>query len=742
MVLAQSYDLEKLMEAPNAATFLVDADRSKIGQDAVAGFQADNQSRERWLSDMAEAMKLTLQVVEEKSEPWAGASNVKFPLVTIAALQFHARVYPLLVPGPNVAKCRVIGLATEGKISRASRVGTHMSWQLLEQDTLWEENHDKALLVEAIMGDVFKKSYFDSSKRHTVCEMVSPGDLVVNYWTKCTVDESPRATHIKTFTRNQIVERVRKGFFFDRENYSDGQAVDASDPLTAARNDREGVQPPPLDYTTPCTVYEQLCWYDLDGDGYAEPYIATVEQDGTLRRLIARFVESGIQRNDKDQITKISPIPIYTRYGLIPAPDGGFYSLGFGRLLGPINESANTALNQLFDAGTLSNYGGGFLGRGARFRGGQYTFKPQEWKQVDSPGDDLRKNIVPLPVREPSDVLFKLLGFLVQYGERIASANDLQMGENIGQNTPAETARTMNQNGQRVLAAMYKRQWRSFRDELRVRYELNKVYLQVDEDYENLTTGEGAIIRPDDYMGPSTDVRPVADPIMVDDITKIQDAAEIMGAAYKLPNFNKYLSTRRWLEAKRTPDIDQLYPAPKPPEGAPPGMIGDIQVGPDVKMLEVEVKQKAQALKEMEFKFEQAQWQTQMQMEVQEDQRELQLIQAQIYKLYADATKAMAEAKGVQTGHQVGILQAQMTGVEAQVRVLELQQQRIDNRVKEKLGRLKIIEAVAKTTGVIDGVASKINDRRREEGVASESADEAPVVPTTGLGAGSMPFLG
>lgn len=737
-----AYKLEDLYHAKNAAEVLSEGDRSALGNDVMAGYRADKGSRAQWEEDMAAAMKLTLQVVDRKTQPWDGASNVKFPLVTIAALQFHARVYPILVPGVDLVKCRVIGKSDPQKISRASRVATHMSWQLLEQDAAWEEQQDKLLLVTGIMGNAFKKSIFDVASRYPVGELVSPADLVVNYWTKTTVDMAPRATHIQERSQNYIVEKQRRGFFFDEKPIVNPPITNQGEPLPQARQDRDGTTPPPQDDTTPITLYEQLCWYDLDGDGYKEPYVATVQEDGKLLRLLARWVESDVEKDADGQILHIKPIPIYTKYGLIPAPDGSFYDLGFGRLLGPINDSVNTALNQLFDAGTLSNYGGGFLGRGARFRGGQYTFKPQEWKQVDSPGDDLRKNIVPLPVREPSDVLFKLLGFLVNYGERIASANDLQVGENVGQNTPAETARTMNANGQRVLAGMYKRIRRAFRDEIRVRYELNKVYLPVSQDYEVLATGQGAMVYLADYQGPATDVRPAADPTMVDDEAKRQSAAEIMGMAYKLPNFNKYIATRRWLDATRTQDIDEVYP--------PPQKGNDIQMGPDPKMLEIQIKERKQQLDEQEFMFEKQQWQIEVQRELMDDMQQQQLVQAQIYELQSRATKELADAQGVATGHMVGILQTQMAGVENQIRMLELMNTKLQGRIDEKLGKLKIIEATVKTTGAIHGVKRKIEDATKsdggsgpgEAGMAPTPTDKEASATLEGLGVGGVPVVG
>jgi len=649
-----------VIQAKNIAEMLTPNECSSLAAEVIDGYNDDKQSRSQWETDYAQAMELALQVVGQKTEPWEGASNVKFPLITIAALHFHAKAYPMLIPGPDVAKCRVIGNPTSEKIQRAARISTHMSWQLLEEDEDWESEHDKTILVTGVMGCAFKKSYFDPFQKHNTSRLVLPKDLVVNYWTKGNVNLAPRVTQVLELFRNEIKERVVAGYYCNHEKTF---SVDAPrvDPIKTAVDQRQGITPPVDDDTTPAQVLEQLCWYDLDGDGYAEPYVATVENGAANRllRLKARFNSADVQKASKGTVQRIEPIKIYTKYELIPAPDGGFYPLGFGRLLGPINNAVNTMINQIIDGGTLSNYGGGFLGRGARFVGGSNTFKPQEWKQVNSTGDDLRKNIIPLTVREPSAVLLQMLMYLVGYGERIASANELQMGEDIGQNTPAATARTMNQNGSRIFAACYKRQWRALRDELRVLYRLNSIYLEVDNEYENLSTGEGAMIRADDYLGSPTDVRPAADPTMVDDDQRKAQANYLLSLAFKIPGFNRYLSTRRALEANGVQDIDKVFPAPlvdpKNPQAMP-----DLPSPPDPKMLEIQIKQGELQLKQQEQQVASMSAQIEIKKMIMEMQQEAAESQARVMELQAKAVKELAEAKGVETGHMVGILQVEM----------------------------------------------------------------------------------
>jgi chaperonin GroES len=185
--------------------------------------------------------------------------------------------------------------------------------------------------------------------------------------------------------------------------------------LQTLQDKAQGLQPPePNDSSTPIEMLEQHCHIDFDGDGYAEPYIVYVRRDNKkVARIVARYTQKDIEVNESGVILSIKAEQYFTKYPFIPSPDGGFYDLGFGVLLGPLNESINTIINQLVDAGTMANTAGGFLSRGIKLRGGNYTFNPMEWKHVDTTGDDLRKGIVPLPVREPSQVMFTLLNLLI-----------------------------------------------------------------------------------------------------------------------------------------------------------------------------------------------------------------------------------------------------------------------------------------------------------------------------------------
>ncbi len=282
-----------------------------------------------------------------------------------------------------------------------------MSYQVLEQDTSWEEQHDRLLINLAVVGTTFIKTYYDGAMGHNVSELVLARDLVANYWSK-SIEKSDRKTQLMFFTRNDIHERVMMGSFrdvLDEAWYSEhGQAPERK---MAAVDNHHGMSQPQSDDTTPLLCLEQHCSLDLDGDGYAEPYIITVDKDsGQVLRIVTRFdreedvirVQEGKR---KGQIIRINAMEYFTKYGFIPAPDGGLYDIGLGTLAGPLNATVNALVNQLLDAGTMANSGGGFLGRGTKIRGGAYTFAPQEWKRVDSTGDPPATSLSPHRLHKP-----------------------------------------------------------------------------------------------------------------------------------------------------------------------------------------------------------------------------------------------------------------------------------------------------------------------------------------------------
>ena len=625
MQLKDKFNLQDLVYEANIAELLCEQDLTAIGYQVTKDFDNDLLSRQTWEKRTEASLELALQVAKTKNFPWANASNVKFPLITIAALQYHARSYPVLIDSDLPVKCRVIGDDKDGVLSaRASRVEQHMSYQLLEEDEDWESEMDKVLITQPIVGCAFKKTYYDPVKKHNISENVLAKDLVVNYWTK-SLESAPRITHVLQMQRNEIYERTARGLWL--KGISDGRqqqyaSVAMGDSLQNAQDRAQGMQPPePNDSSTPIEILEHHCHIDFDDDGYAEPYIVYVRRDNRkVARIVARYTESDIEyAKDDKTILSIKAEHYFTKYPFIPSPDGGFYDLGFGVLLGPLNESINTIINQLVDAGTMANTAGGFLSRGIKLRGGNYAFNPMEWKHVDTTGDDLRKGIVPLPVREPSQVMFTLLNLLINYGERIGGAVDIMTGQNPGQNTPAETTRTMAEQGMKIFNGIFKRTHRSLKQEFRKLYRLNQVFIDEDMSYTSNAVSKGLILAKD-YDGPVTDVMPTADPSVTSDAQRMNQAMAIAQRVAATPGlYNRYEVEHAFLKAMKITNIDRVLPDPKGPNAVPAPVNPKVQI----EQLKVQAKQASDQLN--------------MKMALLKLMGEAELNQAKIQKLEAEA---------------------------------------------------------------------------------------------------------
>lgn len=551
--------LQKILESSNLAADLSDDKLIEIGNDVVIGYETDLESRKPWEKDLKNWTELALQVASDKTFPWPNAANIKYPLLATAAMQFAARAYPTLIPSNGkVVKCKVIGSDPTGEKSmRAFRVSTHMSYQVMEQMDGWEEDMDKLLIALPISGTCFKKTYWDSSKQQNCSQLVLPKSLVVNYWTRC-LEDAERITEVFYLSKRKVKERQNLGIFIDADL---GDPQTPADDITTSIN-RSFQRASDFDETTPYTILEQHTYLDLDEDGYAEPYIVTVEAESNkVLRIVPRFSEADVLMDDKQKVVSIEAVQYYTKYGFIPNPDGGFYDIGFGRLLGPLNNSANTIINQLVDAGSLSNLQAGFIGKGLRIKMGETRFQPGEWKAVNAVGDDLKKQIFPLPVREPSQVLFSLLDLILKSGKELASVAEIFVGKMPGQNTPATTTMASIEQGMKVFTAVYKRVYRSLTSEFRKIYKLNQQYMNPEE-YISILDNP---IPQEDYKGPEDDIIPGADPSAVSSQEKQQKVQAVM-QLLNLGTINPMAATLMYLEAHEIPEaeIKKLAMQPQP----------------------------------------------------------------------------------------------------------------------------------------------------------------------------------
>lgn len=569
--------LRSIMKLPNIVPELNGEVVKTIGLEVTRGFDLDKGSRADWEKQTKTAMDLAMQVATEKSWPWPKAANIKYPMITTAAIQFSARAYPAIVAGQDVVKGEVVGPDPNGaKKDRADRIGRHMSYQILEEIEDWDEEEDKLLLMLSIVGCAFRKTYFDTMLGRPCSDLISAKDVVYDHatpWKKLR-----RITHCLNLFKNDVIERVRGGLFTNIElGMPEG-----------ADNDEDAH----------FEFLECHCWYDLDGDGYKEPYIVTVKKDTSeVVRIIARFDEDGIYLNDKGEITKINEVRYFTKFGFMPNPDGGSYDVGLGMLLNPMNEAVNTVFNQMLDAGTLANTGGGFLGAGLKMKGGNVRFAPGEFKPVDVGGGSIRDNIYHMQFQGPSNVLFQLLGLLIQSGKEMSSVQDIMTGEQQSNQT-ATTTLALIEQGQKVFSAIYKRVHRSLKQEFKKLYRLNKLYL-LPQDYYRFQDRVETIYL-EDYQGDDTDVTPASDPSLISD-AQLLARAEALLKFIGDPMFNQRELRVNYLKAMKVQNIDVLLEEEKPQ--LPPEVIQQIQ---QMQAQMQQIQQQAQKMAQDIAKREQA----------------------------------------------------------------------------------------------------------------------------------------
>ena len=624
---ATSRVIEDEATAPstNILDTLDEQKQNEISALCKQGFDEDLDSRGEWEHNIDTWIQLAKQVKEEKTFPWPGASNVKYPLVSTAAMQFAARSYPSLVPSNGkIVSAQVVGKDPTGeKYEKAMRVSTYMSYQIMQEMYGWEEDMDKLLMMLPIVGTMFKKTWYDKSEDKIKSQLVLPKHIVVNYWTKC-LEESERISEVLYVSPRIVKERQNLGYYNDVD-LGDPQTADNLSPQDANNNQS----------SLPYTIIEQHTYLDLDDDDYAEPYVVTFEYNsGKLLRISRRYHLDDVElKPDNKTIARIKPIQMYTKFGFIPNPDGSFYDIGFGVLLGPLNESVNTLINQLVDSGTLNNLQSGFIGKALRLKMGDQSMKPGEWRPVNASSDDLRKQIVPLPSKEPSNVLFQLMGTLITSGKELASVAEIFTGKMPGQNTPATTTMATVEQGMKVFTAVYKRIYRALKEEIQKIFELNKLYTDPNHIIEVLDMQIG----PDDFDSKTCDIIPGADPSATtnqEKLMKAQGLLELLQMAGPMMNPIKIIS--RVLEAQEQPNWQELFSDEVQQSGQVP------PPPPDPKLMAIQAKMQAD-----QQKLQLDTQQKQMDMELQARSHEQQMAmeqQAHAMKMQQEQETAQVKA--------------------------------------------------------------------------------------------------
>jgi chaperonin GroES len=592
---------------------------AELGSRVVEDFETDKADRKDWDEKARDALKAAKQIMkgEPKNFPWTGASNINYPILTEAALQFNARMYPAVVKGDEAILCKVVGqdngkpqmgpdghplaIAPDGqpvaatdavqlppemqqqlqpmwevapgaKAKRARRVSEYLNNKIFYEIENWESDTDTLLIQLPIVGCAFRKVWYDPDLGCRSA-LVSALNLYAPMGAR-DVKTTPRLTEaMPDVYPYEITQKIRSGF------YRDPDTALVFDPLSDAKGR---------------LVLEQHRMIDMDEDGLAEPYIVTVDHESReVLRIERNFSADDIRwkggqalidsdragltawaPEDARQVIEIKRGRFYVKYGFIPDPDGGFYDLGLGHLLAQLGGVIDTAMNQLMDAGTAQTAGGGFIGSGVRLqtRGnrGVIRLAPGEYKTVDVTGDQLRNNIVERTLPNVSPVTFQVLDLVLGAAKSIAGAKDVITGE-ASNNGQVGTTLALIEQGLQVFNATAKRTFRSLKDEFQLLYDNVARYggERAAQDYSDVLDDPEADFEAD--FAENYDIRPVSDPAAITRMQKMARAQFTMGTIPVLSGVggDAREALRRVYEAVDMEDIEKLLPAPQPQQVDP-----------------------------------------------------------------------------------------------------------------------------------------------------------------------------
>lgn len=515
-----------------------------VGRDLIKAYEDDKSSRKDWEDQYSKGLKMLGVVVEDRNDPFPGASGVHHPLMSEAATQFQARAISEMFPAGGPVKTTILGKQSDKKVEQAQRVQDFMNYQITDQIKDYFNELDQMLFYLSLAGSAFKKIYFDNTLDRICSKFVPAEDFVISYQ-NTDLETAERYTQVMKISRNELKRQQISGFYRDVALSKNEDSGKNQDTVQQTIERLEGMSPSQSDNIH--TILEVHADLDLgeDNDGLALPYIVTIDYDST--QVLS------IRRNWKEEDTLKRKRTYFVHYKYLPGL--GFYGFGLIQMIGGLQHASTGALRALLDSAAFANLNGGFRAKGARIEGGDITVSPGEWVEVEAYGDDLRKSFIPLPFKEPSPTLLQLLGVLTESGRRFASIADAMIGDSAGSG-PVGTTIALIEQGSKVFSAIHKRLHQAQGREFQLIYQLNGEYL--DDEYPYEVIGETKKIRRKDFDS-AINVVPVSDPNIFSQAQRIALAQTGLQLAQQAPSIiDTKEAYRRFLQSLNIPDYQDL----------------------------------------------------------------------------------------------------------------------------------------------------------------------------------------
>ena len=524
----------------------------KLGSELVMLYKSDKESRQDWEDQYTKGLEFLTTNYQMATKPFQGASTVTHPLLSEAVTQFQAQAYKELLPAEGPVRTQIVGLTDPLREQQAQRVKDFMNFELMERMEEYVDDFDNLLYRLPLAGSSFKKIYYDAINKRAVSKFVAAEDLVVPYYAESLMD-AERITHVLDLTENELLKRQKSGFYRDIN-------IQPSTQIASKIQDKyqklSGVQPNYTSYSKDrlfkileMHVDLDLEYYEFDDNKTQKkvkvPYIVTVDE--TSQEILS------IYRNYREEDEDAKRIDYFVQYKFLPGL--GFYGFGLVHMIGGLTKAATFALRQLLDEGTLANLPAGFKSRGMRIRDDDQPFTPGEFRDVDAPGGNIRDQFQILPFKEPSGVLFQLMGFCVEAGQRFAAISDPQVGD-MNSQAPVGTTIALLERGSRVMSGVQKRCYAAMRKEFKLLARIFADYLPPEYPYD--VYGGERTIKASDFDD-RIDILPIADPNIFSMSQRVTLAQTQLQIAQTNPAIhNMYEVYRRVYDSLGTKNVDQI----------------------------------------------------------------------------------------------------------------------------------------------------------------------------------------
>jgi hypothetical protein len=532
----------------NLAEELPDKYMEELASDLLEDFSNDVNSRKDWLETYVDGLELLGLKIEQRSEPWEGACAVYHPLLSEALVKFQAETMMETFPAAGPVKTSIIGKETDECLEAAARVQENMNYQLMDMMPEYRPEHERMLWGLGLAGNAFKKVYYDPALERQVSLFVPAEDMVVPYGAS-NLETAQRITHVMRKTEQEVHNLQQMGFYRDVELGEPNYDLDEVEKKIAEQMGFDATNDDRF------KILEMNVDLDLEGyededdgekTGIARPYIVTIDK-GTSEIL-------SIRRNWNQFDEKKKRREHFVHYGYIPG--FGFYCFGLIHLIGGFAKSGTMLLRQLVDAGTLSNLPGGFKARGLRIKGDDTPIGPGEWRDVDAPSGTIRDNLMPLPYKEPSQVLALLMDKIIEEGRRFASAADMKVSD-MSANSPVGSTLAILERTLKVMSAVNARIYYSMKKEFGLLKNIIRDYTDPHYKYDPESGTPGA--KQDDYN--KVNLIPVADPNAATMAQKVVQYQAVMQMAQQNPAIYDLVElNRQMLDVLGVKNANKLIP--------------------------------------------------------------------------------------------------------------------------------------------------------------------------------------